>query len=107
MNRTLFEEVQKLSNESHDKWFERYFKKIDLEKKIKQAAQEGFSGYSISITKCRDDYTRRRLEDYRTLIKLKEMLGEDFKVDFDSSKGSFLPDKKISITWGRSQEEEV
>jgi hypothetical protein len=29
---TLFDEVQQLSSESYDKWFERYFKKYNLEK---------------------------------------------------------------------------
>ena len=32
---TLFDEVQQLSSESHGKWFERYFKKYNLEKVIK------------------------------------------------------------------------
>ena len=32
---TLFDEAQQLSSESHAKWFERYFKKHDLEQKIK------------------------------------------------------------------------
>ena len=32
---TLFDEVQQLSSESHAKWFERYFKRYNLEEKTK------------------------------------------------------------------------
>lgn len=37
---TLFDEVQQLSSESHAKWFERYFKRYNLEEKLKTSAQK-------------------------------------------------------------------
>ncbi|MFX3772339.1 hypothetical protein ACJBRG_11300, partial [Streptococcus suis] len=79
---TLLDEVQQLSSESYDKWFERYFKKYDMEKVIKKSAIQGYSGHLISVLKVKDDYTRRRLVDERTLEKIKELLGDGFKVEY-------------------------
>lgn len=39
---TLFEEVQQLASESHEKWFERYCNKINLENRIKTLAAQRF-----------------------------------------------------------------
>ena len=103
---TLFDEVQQLSSESHGKWFERYFKKYNLEKVIKKSAKQGYTGHMISVLKVRDDYTRRRLDDEKTLEKIKELLGDGFKVEFhltyakDIFTGKeFVSDKKIHISW--------
>lgn len=60
---TLFDEVQQLSSESHGKWFERYFKKYNLEKVIKESAKQGYTGHLMSVLKVKDEYTRRRLDD--------------------------------------------
>ena len=102
----LFDEVQQLSSESYDKWFERYFKKYDLEKVIKESAMQGYSGHLISVLKVKDDYTRRRLDDERTLEKIKELLGDGFKVEYHSTYSKniftgedFITNKQIHITW--------
>lgn len=103
---TLFDEVQQLSSESHDKWFERYFKKYNLEKVIKKSAKQGYTGHLMSVLKVRDDYTRRRLDDERTLEKIKELLGDGFKVEFHFTYGrnifaseKVVVNKQIHITW--------
>lgn len=103
---TLFDEVQQLSSESYDKWFERYFKKYDLEKVIKESAMQGYSGHLMSVLKVGDDYTRRRLDDERTLEKIKGLLGDGFEVEFHSTYGKniltgekFIANKQIHITW--------
>ena len=103
---TLFDEVQQLSSESYGKWFERYFKKYDLEKVIKESAMQGYTGYLISVLKVKDDYTRRRLDDKRTLEKIKELLGDGFKVEYCLTHGKsiltgedFITNKQIHITW--------
>lgn len=103
---TLFEEVQQLSSESYDKWFERYFKKYQLEEKIKQSAKQGYSGYLIHVMTLSDEYTKRRLADERTLVRLRELLGDGFKVDFKLfysrnifTNRDYVSDKKIHITW--------
>lgn len=66
---TLFDEVNELGNGSYDKWFERYFKKYDLE-------------------------------------KIKEFLGDGFKVEYHSTYSKnvftgkdFITNKQIHITW--------
>ena len=103
---TLFDEVQQLSSESHSKWFERYFKKYNLEKVIKESAKQGYTDHLMSVLKVRDEYTRRRLDDERTLEKIKELLGDGFKVKFHLtySKSIFtgekyIVNKQIHIRW--------
>lgn len=103
---TLFDEVQKLSSESYEKWFERYFKKYNLEKIIKESAKQGYTGNLMSVLKVGDDYTRRRLDDERTLEKIKELLGDGFKVEFRLTYGKniltgerFIANKQIHIAW--------
>ena len=103
---TLFDEVQQLSSESHAKWFERYFKKYNLEQKLKTSAQKGYKGYLIDVWSVRDKYLRNRLENERTLEMLRERLGKGFSVGYQltHSKSLFtgqeyISDKKIHITW--------
>ena len=103
---TLFDEVQQLSSESHAKWFERYFKRYNLEEKLKTSAQKGYTGYLIDVWSVRDRYLRNRLENERTLEKLRERLGKGFSVGYQltHSKSLFtgqeyVSDKKIHITW--------
>lgn len=103
---TLFDEVQQLSSESHAKWFERYFKKYNLEQKLKTSAQKGYTGYLIDVWSVRDKYLRNRLENERTLEMLRERLGKGFSVGYQltHSKSLFtgqeyVSDKKIHITW--------
>ncbi|HFU4459259.1 TPA: hypothetical protein ACGPAL_000960 [Streptococcus suis] len=103
---TLFDEVRQLSSESYDKWFERYFKKYDLEKVIKESAMQGYTGHLMSVLKVKDDYTRRRLDDERTLEKIKELLGDGFKVEYHLTYSKtiltgeyFITNKQIHISW--------
>ena len=103
---TLFDEVQQLSSESHAKWFERYFKRYNLEEKLKTSAQKGYTGYLIDVWSVRDKYLRNRLENERTLEMLRERLGKGFSVGYQltHSKSIFtgqeyVSDKKIHITW--------
>lgn len=103
---TLFDEVQQLSSESYNKWFERYFKKYNLEKIIKKSAKQGYTGHLMSVLKVGDEYTRRRLDDERTLEKIKELLGDGFKVEFHLTYAKnfftgerFIANKQIHITW--------
>ena len=102
----LFDEVQRLSLESHVKWFERYFKEYDLEHKIRVSAQKGYTGHLINAMSLKDEYLQRRLCDTKTIEMLRKRLGEGFSVGYQStySKSIFtgeeyLSDKKIHITW--------
>ncbi|ORP00147.1 hypothetical protein B7696_03840 [Streptococcus mitis] len=103
---TLFDEVQQLSSESHAKWFERYFKKYNLEGKLKTSAQKGYTGYLIDVWSVRDEYLRNRLGDERTLEALRELLGSGFTVKYKLylsknffTEQEFVSNKKIHITW--------
>lgn len=103
---TLFDEVQQLSSESHDKWFERYFKKHDLEQKIKASAQQGYTGHLIGVLSVKDEYTRRRLDNEKTLELLREVLGPGFRVRHKIYRSrniltgdTYISDKKIYISW--------
>lgn len=81
-------------------------KKYKLEQKIKVAAQQGYLDYLISIMSLNDEYTKRRLDDERVLVKLRELLGEGFKIEFKLyysknffTNQSYVSDKKIHISW--------
>lgn len=102
----LIDEVRQLSSESHEKWFERYFRQYNLEKVIKNSAQQGYVGHLMSVLKIKDDYTRRRLDDERTLRKIKELLGDGFRVEYKLTYTKniltgekIIANKQIHITW--------
>lgn len=104
---TLFDEVNELGNESHEKWFNRYFDKYNIEEKIKKSAMKGFSAYRIDIEKEPDKYLAKRLRDNRTLTLLKNRLGEGFKVEISETKSIYtifgnhmILDRFIIISWG-------
>jgi hypothetical protein len=80
------EQLKKAQGESHDKWFERWYKKQKFEDRLLQSAKKGFCSYAITLEKCSpmsDEvaYLNRRLRDDRTIIRLKEEL-PDIKIVF-------------------------
>lgn len=104
---TLFDDVQELSNESHEKWFNRYFDKYNIEAKIKESAMKGYTAYRINIEKEPDKYLAKRLGDKRTIDLLKNRLGEGFKVKISETKSIYtilgnhiILDRFILISWG-------
>ncbi|MCV6815274.1 hypothetical protein [Streptococcus uberis] len=78
---TLFDEVQQLSSESHAKWFERYFNRIDLENRIKIYAAKGITSCTISVDNKKDDYLKTRLFNSKTIDMLRDRLGDGFSVE--------------------------
>lgn len=103
---TLFDKVRQLSSESHAKWFERYFKKHNLEQKIKVSAQQGYTSLLIDVLSVKDEYTRRRLDDEKTLELLREVLGSGFRIRYKIYRSRniitgdiYISDKKIHISW--------
>ena len=84
---SLIEDIKIVQAESHEKWFERWYKKFDLEKKILVAASEGFTGYRISVSEVSDGYTRTRRSNPKTIELLKNKLGEGFEVDLKEEQG--------------------
>lgn len=86
---SLIDEINKAKEESYEKWFERWYKKLNLENKILQSASEGYSGYAISIKQRYESesewnknkkYLARRLRDERTVNNIEKKLGDGFKV---------------------------
>ncbi|WP_155962154.1 hypothetical protein [Streptococcus ruminantium] len=79
-NKTLFDEINAIQEESHTKWCKRYFDKIDIEKCIKRRVAEGYKSAEISILSEKDPYIKRRLDNERTVEYLKHRLGKGFVV---------------------------
>lgn len=101
----LIDEIQTLQEESHKKWFERWYEKYDLEKEIRISAKQGYSGYRISVSEERDNYLRVRLNDPKTIDLLQKKLGNGFTIKMKTETGYNLLDMQISksyisIRWG-------
>lgn len=82
----LIDKVREVQEESFDKWFERFWKKSNLEKNIVSFAEQGYKATHIEIQgenevlDAAKAYRARRLRDLRTVEKIQEKLGEGFKV---------------------------
>ncbi|HGI5048992.1 TPA: hypothetical protein ACJS2L_002041 [Streptococcus agalactiae] len=103
---TLFEEVQQLASESHEKWFERYCNKINLENRIKTLAAQGKTSGIVSVDDRGGDYLKERLLNPKTIDMLRDRLGEDFSVELktetiESTVSAFFDRTKtyIEISW--------
>ena len=101
----LFDELKQIGIESHEVWFKRYFNNLNLEDKLRVSAKKGFSSFRIYLSKAKDDYTRRRLNDDKTLEALKKRLGKGFIIKYDDVysfslvKKPSITDRYISIEW--------
>lgn len=70
-------ELDKLKQEreqAYDVWFERWWKKEDIEGQIKARNAKGYTNLWISFFNGLDDYTRNRLLDIRFEDKVKAKL---------------------------------
>ncbi|MDT2860957.1 hypothetical protein [Lactococcus lactis] len=101
---TLIDEIKSSQKESHEKWFERWYGKTDLENTIRRSAQKGYTGYRIQVSEQNDSYLRLRLGNEVTISLLKEKLGDGFTVTLREIHGeNFLGIKTyksfIQILW--------
>lgn len=87
----LIDQVKNIQEESFQTWFTRWYAKQNLDKKIIQSAQKGYSGFKIGITDYNEskndfskerEYENRRLRDKRTIEKISNELGEGFDVNY-------------------------
>lgn len=90
----LVDELNNYKNQAFDTWFDRWFKKEDLPKYFKRAAQQGYSGCQIKLKKTipmseEAEYLNRRLRDPRTVEKLKN--------EFPGIKVEFVTEKKTGL----------
>ena len=84
---SLIEEIKSINEESHEKWFERWYEKCDLVNKIKKSAMKGYVGYMIPVSEVEDKYTRIRRGSPKTIKLLKNKLGDGFEVYLEEKKG--------------------
>ncbi|SFH68769.1 hypothetical protein [Pisciglobus halotolerans] len=116
---SLIDEVISVDKESYNLWFERWYKKMDIESQIIEMAKQGISTANIFIKKTDekestwDDkkvYLVRRLRDKRTTKKIKERLGDGFDVVWEEKeyKTKLLnmefvnKGERIRISWNNS-----
>lgn len=113
----LIDKVREAQEESFDKWFDRFWKKSDLEKNIVSFAEQGYKATHIEIQgenevlDTKKAYRARRLRDLRTVEKIQEKLGEGFKVKHEVesktyrnffTEGSHTKESDyILISWGK------
>ncbi|ATY88404.1 hypothetical protein [Lactococcus lactis] len=102
---TLIDEIKSSQKESHEKWFERWYKKTDLENAIRISAQQGYTGYRIQVSKQNDSYLRLRLGNQETISLLKEKLGDGFTITLREIRGENILGIKtyesfIQLLWG-------
>lgn len=69
---TLKEKLLSKSIESHQIWFERWYRATHLEHELMVSASQNYKSYSISISDNYDLYLKRRLRDPKTIAMLKE-----------------------------------
>lgn len=101
---TLIDEIKSSQKESHEKWFERWYKKENLENDIRILAQKGYTGFRIQVSNCSDKYLGLRLGNEETISLLKEKLGDGFTVTLREIHGENLLGIKtyksfIQILW--------
>lgn len=79
----LFDELQMIGRESFDRRFDEWYKKADLENKIKQSAMDGYNGYRLDIVHVeKREELRRLFKNKRFEKELLKKLGEGFVVEY-------------------------
>lgn len=93
----LIDKLNEAKEESFDKWFERWYKKQNLEEQLIIAASQGYSNFRIRI---QENYQRssdfdenrkylvRRLRDERTVKNIENKLGTGIKVEYKEDKAT-------------------
>ena len=100
---SLIEKLKQAGDESFETWFERWYKKIDIEHLLLVSSSKGFNKLSIDINK-ENEYIKRRMLDKQFIPKLKKMLGTGINVYLKvvprkNLLGFGLEDKYIVIEW--------
>ena len=95
------DKLQKDREEAYDVWFDRWWKKEDIEGKIKALNAKGYTNLWISFYFDCDEYTRNRLKDIRFLGKVEKKL-PGFKIKYTKSQSLLsynFYNKGIEIRW--------
>ncbi len=103
----LIDKIKQEQENSHNKWFERWFAKNRLEDKILQSASKGYGSFKIELQLNNpteeSKYLNRRLSNPKTIEKLKEKL-PGIEIEFEEKEwngffGLKCHSKKILFSW--------
>ena len=100
---SLSEKLKQVGVESFETWFERWYKKIDLEHLLLVSSSKGFNKFHIYLNN-EDEYTKNRMLDKRFIPKMEKMLGAGINVylkvvERKNLLGWEIEDKYIAIEW--------
>ena len=100
---SLIEKLKQVGDESFETWFDRWYKKIDLEHLLIVSSSKGFNKFRLYLNN-ENEYIKRRMLDKQFIPKLKKMLGTGINVYLKvvprkNLLGFGLEDKYIVIEW--------
>lgn len=100
---SLIEKLKQVGDESFETWFDRWYKKRDLEHLLIVSSSKGFNKLSIYLNN-ETEYIKNRMLDKRFIPKMEKMLGTGINVYLKvvPSKnllGFGVEDKYICIEW--------
>ena len=100
---SLIEKLKQAGDESFETWFDRWYKKIDIEHLLLISSSKGFNKFHIYLNN-EDEYIKNRMLDKRFIPKLEKMLGSGINVYLEvvprkNLLGFGIEDKYIAIEW--------
>ena len=100
---SLSEKLKQVGVESFETWFDRWYKKIDIEHLLIVSSSKGFNKFHIYLNN-EDEYTKNRMLDKRFIPKMEKMLGIGINVYLKvvprkNLLGFGIEDKYIFIEW--------
>ena len=100
---SLSEKLKQVGDKSFETWFERWYKKRDLEHLLIVSSSKGFNKLSIYLNN-ETEYTKNRMLDKRFIPKMEKMLGIGINVYLKvvprkNLLGFGIEDKYIFIEW--------
>ncbi len=81
---SLIEKLKQAGDESFETWFERWYKKKDIEHLLLISSSKGFNKFRLYLNN-KDEYTRNRMLDKRFIPKMKKNVRYWNKCIFESS----------------------
>lgn len=100
---SLSEKLKQVGIESFEIWFDRWYKKRDLEHLLIVSSSKGFNKLSIYLND-ETEYIKNRMLDKRFIPKLEKILGTGINVHLKVVQrknllGFVIEDKYIAIEW--------
>lgn len=100
---SLIEKLKQVGDESFETWFDRWYKKRDLEHLLLVSSSKGFNKLSIYLNN-ETEYIKNRMLDKRFIPKMEKMLGIGINVYLkvvprENLLGFGIEDKYIVIEW--------